>query len=109
VAASPRYRLYPSANADMDALVDYLRERNPVAAVRFVEAAQATFEHVCEAPRGYPEFRSADRTLQGLRWRPLSGAFHRYLIFYRISSDEIVDVVRVLHSARDLERVLVGG
>jgi plasmid stabilization system protein ParE len=51
---SSRYRLYPSAVDDMEAIIDYLRERNPLAAVRFVEAAQATFEHVAYMPLASP-------------------------------------------------------
>jgi plasmid stabilization system protein ParE len=40
-AESSRYRLSPAAIEDMAAIVDYL-DKNPVAALRFVEAVDAT-------------------------------------------------------------------
>jgi toxin ParE1/3/4 len=99
-------RLTPAARADIEAIVDYLNERNPIAAIRFVEAAEATFEQLEFAASAFPALQSSHPRLQGLRWRPLTGAFRRYLVFYRVR-DEYVDVVRVLHSARDLESLLL--
>lgn len=51
---SSEYRLRPAAGRDLEGIVDYLAERNPIAAVRFVEAAQATFEHIAFMPEAYP-------------------------------------------------------
>jgi plasmid stabilization system protein ParE len=90
----------------MESVVDTLRERNPVAAVRFVEAAQATFEHVAFMPFAYPELATQRPALAGMRWRPLTGSFDRYLVFYRVTDGGVVIVVRVLHSARDLDHIL---
>jgi toxin ParE1/3/4 len=103
---SSRYLVRPAANADIEAIVDYLRQRNPLAAVRFVEAAQATFEYLAEMPRAYPRLGCDDPRLADVRRRPLTGAFHRYLVFYRVTDEDDVDVVRVLHSARDIVRIL---
>lgn len=100
------YRLTPAAIADLEAIVDFLNQRDPVAAVRFVEASQATFEQLAFAPLAYPRLRTTRSRLMDLRWRPLTGAFRRYLVFYR-GSDEHVDIVRVVHSARDIERALL--
>ncbi len=74
---SSRYRLRPAAVEDMEAIIDYLRERNPVAAARFVEAAQATFEHVAFMPLAYPKMRTAGPSLADVRRRPLTGVFKR--------------------------------
>jgi toxin ParE1/3/4 len=103
---STRYRLRPAAVEDMEAIIDHLRERNPVAAVRFVEAAQATFEHVAFMPLAYSRIHPTKPALADIRKRPLTGAFKRYLVFYRVVDDGNVDVVRLLHSARDLDRTL---
>jgi toxin ParE1/3/4 len=100
------YRLAPAAIGDLEAIADYLNQRDPVAAVRFVEAAQATFEQLGFAPLAFPRLRTSNPRLAGLRWRPLTGAFRRYLVFYA-ESDEHVDIIRVLHSAREIERVLL--
>ena len=105
---SSRYRLSPAAVEDMEAIIDYLRERNPVAAVRFIEAAQGTFEHVASMPLAYPKMRTTKTALADMRWRPLTGAFNRYLVFYRVADGDLVDVVRLLHAARDLDRILGG-
>lgn len=101
------YRSTPAARADLEAITDYLNERNPIAAIRFVEAAEAAFEQLGFAGAAFPRLRSDHPRLAELRWRPLTGAFHRYLVFYR-GSEESVDIVRVLHSARDIETVLLG-
>lgn len=103
---SSRYRLSPAAVEDMEAVVDHLREQNPVAAVRFVEAAQATFEHIAFMPLAYPRMHTTRPALADIRRRPLTGAFKRYLVFYRVADDDHVDVVRLLHTARDLDRIL---
>ena len=105
---SHRYRLRPAAVEDIETIIDYLRERNPVAAVRFVEAAQATFEHIAFMANAYPTVRTATPALAEMRWRPLTGSFDRYLVFYRVAGEDQVDVVRVLHSARDLDPILSG-
>lgn len=74
------YRLAPAAVEDLEAIADYLNERDPVAAVRFVEAAEATFEQIGFAPLAFPRLRTSNPRLAGLRWRPLTGAFRRYLV-----------------------------
>ena len=47
-------KLRPAAVEDMEVVIDYLNARNPLAAVRFVESAQATFEQVAYMPDTYP-------------------------------------------------------
>jgi toxin ParE1/3/4 len=44
--------------------------------------------------------------LAGVRRWPVEG-FENYLIFYR-TDDEHVEIIRVLHGARDIEAVLQG-
>lgn len=34
------------------------------------------------------------------------GAFNRYLAFYLVADDDVADVVRVIHSAHDVDRIL---
>jgi toxin ParE1/3/4 len=49
-------------------------------------------------------YRSAEAGLQGVRAVSL-GRFRSYLVFYRRRDDE-VEVLRVLHGARDLHSIL---
>lgn len=76
----------------------------PEAAVRF----ERSFRRQCEMLIAFPysgrarEFRG--RAVRGLRSVPLTD-FTSWLVFYRVRRDA-VDVVRVLHGARDLRRAL---
>lgn len=49
-------------------------------------------------------YPSDNPALFGLRRWPIKG-FEKYWIFYLVFEDAI-DIVRIVHSARDLERVL---
>ena len=74
---------------------------NPEAALAFRAAAEKELELLCAHP--FIGRRRHFRT-PGLRsWR-ISG-FENYLIFYR-STDLSLEVVRVLHGAQDLQRIL---
>ena len=101
------YRLRPAARVDVEGIIDHLRDAgDPLLALRFTEAAQATFESLVFAPLAYRRFETDKTELVGLRWRPLTGSFETYLAFYRLDAENWVDVVRVIHAVRDLRRVL---
>ena len=99
-----RVLIRPLAAEDIGQIVVTIADDQPAAAGRFVDA----IERECEALRAFPRlgraraFRSP--LLASLRSRPVSG-FKSWLIFYRVLPDAI-DVVRVLHGARDLPRVI---
>lgn len=85
----------PQAALDILDIWDHIAEDNPGAADRWVDQIDATFELLATQPlmgRARPEL--AD----DLRSHP----FRRYVIFYLPLKDGI-DVVRVLHSARDVD------
>ncbi len=77
---------------------------DPAAATRFVSATRRELEALGAFPRlgRARSFRSA--RLEGVRSRPVSG-FTSWLRFYRVLPAAI-DVLRVLHGARDLPAVL---
>ena len=82
----------------------YVRQGSPETASRFLRAADAAFKLLAPmpemgAPRAYP-----NRKLSGLRMWPIRG-FPEHLIFYRPTQHGI-EVVRVLHAKRDIERLL---
>jgi toxin ParE1/3/4 len=55
---------------------------------------------------GIGERRETIQTrLSGLRLWQVEG-FEKHLIFYRLVKDEGVEIVRVLHGARDIDNVL---
>ena len=91
----------PAARADVVETVRYLADRDLDAAARFSRAVRATEAVILDtpglgAPRGF-----RNEYLQGLRMHPVQG-FKRWLIFY-LERPGAIEIVRVLHGARDLE------
>ncbi len=87
------------AEADLEAIVDYIAQDNPHRAFSFVRELRERCERLAETPRAFPLVpRYEDR---GIR-RRVHGA---YLIFYRVNIDT-VEVVHILHGAMDYEPLL---
>jgi toxin ParE1/3/4 len=95
------FTISPEAREDLDQIHAYVSEHNPEAADRILGAALATFANLAEMP-GMGRSRAFQHAeLLHLRFFPVSG-FRNYLIFYR-SMAAGVQIVRVLHGARDLD------
>lgn len=95
------YVLLPSADRDLDLQADYLAEEASIEiALRFLAAAHDTFCALASHPRmGWQP--SLGPSLQSIRAFRVLG-FENILIFYRIS-DDVIEIVRILHGARDLK------
>jgi toxin ParE1/3/4 len=96
----------PDARRDIIAIADYLTQRSVDAAVRFFDAMDETCKLLANQPAlgGLCELEEYD--LGGVRVWQVKG-FRNYLIFYR-PEDYGIDVLRVLHAARDWEGILRG-
>ena len=94
----------PQAERDIEEAFVYIAEGNLDAAVTFLVAVEDTIDELTRFPfLGKPR-NNRDARLSGLRvWR--ARGFEKYLLFYSVTADTI-DVVRVLHSARDIKRIL---
>jgi toxin ParE1/3/4 len=92
---------------DLQGLADHIARDNLDAAIRFLDAAELTFQRLAESPDlGNPShFRHP--ALAGLRRWHVEG-FRKHLIFYFVYESEI-EIARVLHASRDWEAVLEGG
>ena len=88
------YRIAPRAEADLDAILAYIVERNPPAARRVIERFTVQWELLATQPRSGAE---RDDVLAGIRHK-VSGP---YVAFYRVEGDDIL-ILRVLHGKRDL-------
>jgi len=101
------YRLVvrPAADADVDAAAGYISDNNADAAARFLDAVDATFRELRQYPRRWPVYPLSDPRLATIRKRAVIG-FRNYLVFYRVGKG-IVEIVRVLHGARDIPAVLL--
>lgn len=89
---------------DLHKLADYIARDNLDAAIRFLDAAEATFRSLTENPEigNSCDFQRPD--LARIKQWHVHG-FRKYLIFYLANETE-VEVVRVLHAARDWEVLL---
>jgi toxin ParE1/3/4 len=91
---------HPKALADVEESAVYIGLDSPTAAMRFLNAVDATMRLLVENPEIGPT-RTFDRNeLVGVRAFPVRG-FDKHLIFYR-PTDNGIEVLRVLHGARDL-------
>ncbi len=94
----------PIVNQDISSAMDYLASDNVDVALRFYESCQRTFEHLCRTPTlgGPGEF--ANPRLKGInRWKV--NGFENYQIYYMIHP-QAVEILRVIHAARDLDQQL---
>ena len=93
----------PQTRIDLWQIARHIAQDNHRAAIRFLNAAEATFKQLAQSPElgSLGEFQAP--ILQGIRrWRV--NRFTDYLIFYRQRSEGI-EVIRVLHGARDIDAI----
>src|SRR5258708_3482572 len=101
---SRRLCVLPSADADVDAAAGYIAMDSVDAATRFLDAVDETYRDLRDHPRRWPVYGLSDPRLKDVRKRAVIG-FRNYLVFYR-AKGSVVEVIRVLHGARDLPSVL---
>ena len=95
-----RLIIAPEAELDLDGLAAFIAEDSLETAVRLYEAAESVFQHLLSMPEiGATRDLGLNR-LDGLRMWPIPD-FPNHLIFYR-PTDAGVEIVRVLHAARDI-------
>lgn len=105
---TPRCRVLPAADRDVDDQAAHLAEAAGLeTALRFYDAVALSFDRLAGMPSLGEPRKSADPRLQGLRVRRVEG-FPNHLIFYR-SAEDGVEVVRLLHGARDIDRIFGEG
>lgn len=89
--------LSPSAGTDIEGIFDFISKDDPDAAVQWAIALQAKFSFLTTHPQVGRPFSSLG---PGIRAIP----FGRYLLFFKFEHDAL-QVLRVIHSARDFEQV----
>lgn len=92
---------------DLAQQVDWYRDQaNPEAALRFVDAVEATLNALLAQPEiGRARFRNWPE-LAGIRSFRVAKPFHRFLIFYR-ADDSTLFAERLIYGGRDLPRRLL--
>ena len=94
----------PEVWRDLQSQADFIAKDSLGAADRFIDAAEATFAFLSANPLvgSLCTFRAAETT--GLRRWPVRG-FENYIVYY-LSITDGIDVVLVIHAARDVEAIL---
>ncbi len=95
-------RLTPLAEAELEAIADYIARDNPRRALSFVQELRDRCLSLADMPLAFPLVpRYEDR---GIRHR----VHGNYQIFYRVVGDPParIDVLHVLHSARNYAALL---
>jgi toxin ParE1/3/4 len=88
----------PKAVCDLEEILEYVGRDNPVAAVRLIDK----LEKRCRSLGGRPAVGTRrDDLAPGLR--ALSEG--RYVIYFLAQTEELLRIVRVLHSARDVRPI----
>ena len=90
-----RYRLSSLARLDLDSIYDRIAGDKPGAARRWLKKSAEQFSWLAKNPEAG---QARDEILSGLR------SFSRgsYVIYYRLRASHL-EIVRVLHGARDIE------
>ncbi len=100
-----RIRVRPQADRDIDrAADDYAHDANVDVALRFLAAIDEAFLRLCRHPKSGSDVQKVSTRLAGLRFALVPG-FESYLVFH-IPSPECIEIVRILHGARDLAPIL---
>ncbi len=94
----------PQVIRDLIEVATYIAADNLDASDRFLMAAESTFQKLAKAPKMGKPCQFSNPRLAGIRQQAIKG-FRRFLIFYRIADDK-VEILRVIHGARDLESIL---
>lgn len=91
--------LTAAAEADLEAIGDYIAQGNPVRALSFVRELSRSCLELAEMPEAWPVIPRYEH--QGIRRR----VHGRYLIFYRVADGRIT-ILHVLNGAMDVEATL---
>jgi toxin ParE1/3/4 len=95
----------PAARRDLvDIFYHYVRQGTLPTARRFLAQAEATFQRLAGMPDMGARYQPDEPRYADLRFFPVS-RFRMYLVFYRPVPGGI-QVLRVLHGARDLHGLL---
>jgi toxin ParE1/3/4 len=94
----------PRAERDLEECFVFIGEQNLDAALDFLTMAEETFLQLAKFPRIGKSRPVKSRVFPNVRQFPIKG-FDKHLIFYR-PIDDGIEVIRVLHSARDIEQIL---
>ena len=89
---------------DLEDQAEYLRQHSPRTALRFLDAAEDTLRQLATMPGIGERYVTDNPSYQDLRCFPIP-KFPSHIVYYKALEDGIV-VIRILHGARDVNRIL---
>ena len=101
-----RVEIFVRHDAELDAFgyFEYIREHDPEASLRFLQAIDVTVEKLALQPLKGRLRKFRTRELKNIRsWRV--DGFENYLIFYRFAARRL-EVLRIKHGAMDFPKAL---
>jgi len=78
----------------------YLDTKDTRLTNNILQAIDERIQSLQEMPMRYPKYPHNPR----YRWT----GTHNYMIFYKIVSNNVIEIHRILHGARDIERLMSG-
>ena len=99
-----RVRIRAVARADVKEIMDHISTDRPRTAKRFFDAFEKLAKRLADFPELGAIYESDDMVFEGLRVFSVP-RFRKYLVFYRVE-DDVIDIVRIIHGARDLPGIL---
>jgi toxin ParE1/3/4 len=95
----------PRAEQDLIEHFAFIARDNAKPAIKFLLVAGATFDNLAAMPTLGRTWLSPDPALDGIRVYVMPSPYRNYLVFYRFT-DDVLEILTILHGARDLEIVL---
>ena len=94
----------PQALAEVLDSALYIAEDDPAAGAEFIDKVEETCALLSTQPEMGTHYRSANPAVRDIRFVNVQ-KFWKFLIFYRVH-DGTVEILRVLHGARDIPFLL---
>ena len=99
----PRLLINARARLDVEQIASHIARDHVRAAIRFILAAKVACEKLAQFPGLGPEWEPRVAKYPDLRFWPIT-PYRNYLVLYRPIPDG-VRILRVIHGARDVNRV----
>jgi toxin ParE1/3/4 len=94
------FRTTEEAERDLNEAARYIAQDHPHTAIRFIDAYIETCELLADMPDAGSLLRTTVPELRDIRMFRVAH-FSKYLIFYRPWQEKGIEVIRVIHAARD--------
>lgn len=96
---------WPRVERDLTEFYAYIAMDKVAPAERLLVVAAESFERLATTPSLGAVWRSRWPQLKGIRLYPMPAPYRNYIILYR-SNEQILEVIAIVHGARNLNRRL---